>query len=132
MSSDKLSNDFIENFSRIAEEAHSVTEMRWAQYGGRDDKVVSALELSDHDGSIISGGLVAETNHPKLAEYISKIDPQNLLLILSELKSAREKLSKIESSLKWYSGEVHTDIREDYSNSFSAIKSSVIENILKS
>jgi len=116
----------------LAEETNSITDMRWAQYGKEDGKTVSALELSERDGSIVGGGPIAEAVLPKFAEYMSTFDPVQILELLKEVKESRRKLNSLHSAVMWDSEQVYTDIRGDYSNSYEAINSKFVENILKS
>lgn len=79
---------------KIAENAHSVLPEPWIVMG--DSNTVSVVELSHRDGSIISGGAVADAHTTPFRDHIATFDPPTVLALLSRLEQAEQAVARVE------------------------------------
>lgn len=86
-------SDNLDTLRKTAENAHSVLPEPWIVMG--DSNTVSVVELSHRDGSIISGGAVADAHTTPFRDHIATFDPGTVLALLSRLEQAEQAVQRV-------------------------------------
>lgn len=110
----------LDELRKTAENAHSVLPEPWIVMG--DSNTVSVVELSKRDGSIISGGAVADAHTTPFRDHIATFDPPTVLALLSRLEQAEQAVARVREVCETDGYEV--------SNEFGAWDAVAVENII--
>lgn len=83
---------------KIAENAESVLPEPWIVMDASRN-TVSVVECSQSDGSIISGGAVADAHTTPFRDHIAAFDPPTVLALIARAAAAEQAVARVEKLL---------------------------------